>query len=119
MSAITLQSIFDRVYRHLLAQGKPSVLPDGSGCAYRGANGLACAVGCLIDDEHYDPKLEGSSVMDHDVETAVRASLGGDVPSDAWPMLADLLEVHDEADPKRWARELGYVADTYGLEAPS
>ena len=43
------QQIFDTVVRHLHQQGGPA-LEDGR-CQYRTADGLKCAVGCLIPDE--------------------------------------------------------------------
>lgn len=62
------QEIFDTVVKHLAAQkvaSKDKALNDGHHydiCAYRGDNGTSCAVGCLIKDEDYSPKMEGSSV---------------------------------------------------------
>ena len=54
LHAKSLQEVFDRVASHLLTQSARSLLPDGSGCAYRGANGRMCAVGCLIADYEYE-----------------------------------------------------------------
>lgn len=51
------QEIFDTVTKHLFAQGMQSV--DISVCLFRGPNGTKYAVGCLIPDELYDPKMEG------------------------------------------------------------
>jgi hypothetical protein len=53
---MTLQETFDKVCVHLLTQLQKSVFLDSNGsmaCAYRGPNGLKCAVGCLIPDELY------------------------------------------------------------------
>lgn len=53
------QEIFDKVYLGLKSQDfKPSML--GTSCAYRGKDGLKCAVGHLIPDELYDPTWEES-----------------------------------------------------------
>lgn len=57
----TRQEIFDKVARHLVTQGKRSML-SSKDCAYRGCGGTSCAVGCLIDDEFYDERFEGMSV---------------------------------------------------------
>lgn len=59
---MTLQEVFDKVARHLLTQGQRSILRETGRCAYRGDEGCMCAVGVLIADEHYHPKLEDNSV---------------------------------------------------------
>lgn len=57
---MTPQQIFDKVAVHLMEMDKPSKF-DG-GCAYRGEDNSQCAVGCLIDDEHYEKRMEGKPV---------------------------------------------------------
>ena len=59
---MTEQEIFDTVLTHLREQGEAATTDDGS-CRYRGADGTACAVGCLIPDELYDPLIEGLTVV--------------------------------------------------------
>ena len=54
---MTGQEIFDSVLAHLRKQGDASLNASGK-CAYRGEGGTACAVGCLIPDELYDPRIE-------------------------------------------------------------
>ena len=58
------QEVFDFVFKFLWEQNKPSTKKrhddGGESCAYRGANGEMCAVGCLIHDTEYDPGLEGA-----------------------------------------------------------
>ena len=44
----TEQDIITRVWLHLNAQGKQAMGMDA--CQYRTSDGLACAVGCLLDD---------------------------------------------------------------------
>ncbi|MGQ7794513.1 hypothetical protein ACUN0C_19080 [Faunimonas sp. B44] len=56
------QEAFDFVVRHLFKQGERAVA-EGGGCLYRGPDGTKCAVGCLIPDELYTPRLEGNSVF--------------------------------------------------------
>jgi hypothetical protein len=62
---MNLQPLFDEIVAHLRKQNARSLnvsqLTGASGCAYRGDNGLTCAVGCLIPDELYSPFIEGSS----------------------------------------------------------
>ena len=57
---MTQQEIFDTVLAHLRKQGKAAMDDKGNG-QYRGLDGTACAVGCLIPDELYDPLIENIS----------------------------------------------------------
>lgn len=85
------QETYNKVKAHLLAQGEPS--RQGADCLYRGANGLKCAIGCLIADDQYDPAFEGQSPEHNQVITAVRAS-GCQADVD---LLSKLQEAHDKA----------------------
>lgn len=64
----TAQEVFDYVANHLRKQGRPSLRPkvnkndSASACAYRGMNGLTCAVGCLMTDAEYQEEFEGDSI---------------------------------------------------------
>lgn len=60
-AVITEQTVFDRVCEHLIAQGRPAA-GERHSCAYRGNDGSACAVGCLIPDDRYDEGMEGAGV---------------------------------------------------------
>jgi hypothetical protein len=58
----TDQEVFDQVANHLLTQNKRSVsATDNTLCVYRSPDGLKCAAGCLIADDEYDPRMEGSN----------------------------------------------------------
>jgi hypothetical protein len=60
---VTKQEIFNKVWLGLNGQNwKRSVDNKTECCVYRGPGGLKCAVGHLISDENYDPKMEGSCV---------------------------------------------------------
>jgi hypothetical protein len=50
------QKTFDAVLAHLRKQGKRAI--DGESCMYRTEDGLKCAIGCLIPDDKYDPKMD-------------------------------------------------------------
>jgi len=60
----TAQEIFDAVVKHLAKQKRKCAIPTSETgsktdtCKYR-HNGYACAIGHLIPDEVYDPKMEG------------------------------------------------------------
>jgi hypothetical protein len=72
----TLQETFDKMVNHLRKQNSKSLLADerDDTCAYRGKDGKMCAVGCLIEDEFYDPSLEENIVYDEKVKNALRNS---------------------------------------------
>jgi hypothetical protein len=54
------QQTFDRVLAHLRAQGVPATAsPSGGACNYRTKDGRMCAIGVLIPDNLYDPRIEG------------------------------------------------------------
>ena len=63
LSPEILQPIFDKVATHFLSMTAPSSAPDKSMCYYRDPdNGNRCFIGALIQDEDYDPKIEGLSI---------------------------------------------------------
>lgn len=122
MENLTAQQIFDRVATHLLTQGRRSLrykpgssLPDG--CAYRGADGLKCAIGCLIPDEVYDPRMEGRKVHDlvyrwsrmrfpPPILSHMRSNIA---------LLGELQRTHDISQPGEWPRLLRDIASRFGL----
>jgi hypothetical protein len=54
---MTPQEIFDTVATHLFTQGHKAINGHG-GCVYRCRDGSKCAVGVLIPDDKYFPKME-------------------------------------------------------------
>lgn len=56
----TMQQAFDEIVTFMRKQGRQS--RNEYGCVYRHAEGLRCAVGCLIPDEKYSPDMEGHNV---------------------------------------------------------
>ncbi len=125
---LTNQEIFDKVAKHLLAQNKQSrrdtcYTTMTSACLYRTPGGLKCAVGCLIDDEHYDQNCEGVSVSKL-VATGpkvitLRESLersGVDIHNeDTQELLRQLQILHDQNEPQTWGNGLLAVAAKLGL----
>jgi hypothetical protein len=121
------QAIFNRVARHLFAQGRQS-LCEGDVCAYRGDGGTRCAVGVLITDEEYHPRMEG-----HDVNALMREARGvhHDTNPSRWPTLQRLFPysgllmalqgVHDHmdlwGDTGEMRRRLRRVANEHQLDA--
>ncbi len=116
----TRQEAFDTAAAHLLKQGERSssceVYPteDVQACLYRGPNGLKCAIGALISDEHYSPSLEGEGINDHVCAAIVASGYPDDNLSRA--IYARLQQVHDACDPDGWPSALRMYADRYKLE---
>lgn len=127
-----LQQTFNTVSAHLLNQNERSLADYRSkqGCAYRGENGLKCAVGALITDEFYLPKLEGSMVSAHQTTEAVLKSLklkqrGTNLVAEDGEkvdtllfleLLHDLQITHDNVDPTLWQEYLIGTATRFHLE---
>lgn len=127
-----LQNTFNTVSAHLLAQNARSLADYNltQGCAYRGENGLKCAIGALIKDEFYLPKLEGLMVAATQTTQAVLKSLkleqqGTDlVAKDGetvdcllfLELLHDLQLIHDNVDPCLWQEYLIGTATRFNLE---
>lgn len=119
----TAQEVFDQVASHLLTQNAKSVarLGDGYACAYRGADGMKCAAGCLIGDDEYRPEMEGAAWCSmtksefqypgSDPHEAIR----GLAPRDHLNLISDLQIVHDSYDVPDWRRLLAKTARDHGL----
>ncbi len=66
------QEVYNKAKAALLAQGCKSV--HNNSCMYRSPDGKKCAVGHLIDDEHYSESLEGLITDSIQVIDALRKS---------------------------------------------
>lgn len=112
----TEQDVFDHVVAHLLRQGVKSLDADGS-CAYRGLNGTACPVGCLIPDKYYMLKFEHECVEDL-VTRPCFMNPATIALSRFAPLLSDLQMAHDDSEPDEWPDELLKIADKRRLAIP-
>ena len=108
------QQIFDKVAGHLLTQGVRSV-GYGGACAYRGIEGNMCAIGCLIDADHYSVDLEGMCADDQDILEAIKGSLNTDIDREKRHLLVDLQSIHDDYQPNNWQQHLSALADRLEL----
>lgn len=121
------QEIFNKVKKHLLAQMIQARTSDPAyGCAYRGQltpnNEIAkCAIGCLIEDQHYTPAIEGCT-MSYDRKSIVIELLDALNKSGIHPeseeefqFLKDLQTVHDAFEPPDWVKQLEDVKSEYKL----
>lgn len=116
---MTRQEIFDTVVRHLYSMPHRAMLKGN--CAYRSDDGLKCAVGCLIPDEIYDPKMETFDILRLMVEWE---TLPAFFCSENIGLLIKLQSAHDftanwksnsGGPSEAMARELTEVATRYGL----
>ena len=110
-----LQSVFNKVKKHLLTQNKKAQLADGA-CVYLAPDGCKCAVGCLIKKKYYNPDLEGHSITYPSVRNALKLS-GIDFNSDEMTNLIDCVRnLHDHYKPKDWKKELAKLAKEFKLK---
>lgn len=128
-----MQDLYNVVKTHLLAQLKKSIRLNSQGeliCAYRGDNGLSCALGCLIPDEAYHPDIEGETPYlinlndaDSDTGTFPRRYTqwiginGSDANLGMLDLMTTLQGIHDNMDlePKQWDNSLEHTATRFGL----
>ena len=104
------QTVFDKVVKHLLTQKRRS--EGKQGCAYRGKGGDMCAVGCLISDKAYDPKIEGFAA--HATEVLAKLAESG-VPTYNRTLLTDMQDIHDRIAVDLWKVHLKELAKQHNL----
>ena len=112
---MTAQEIFTKSATHLLRQGGKSItFAPNKICAYRGNDGMECAIGCLIPDALYNRGMEARIVADMMLFPGIPDLLG--------EANIDLLEalqlVHDMRGVSDWETELRAVATRFSLEFP-
>ncbi len=114
---LSKQEIFNIVYKHLLTQNEKSVIYEYGNprCLYRSPNGLMCAAGVLIKDEHYHPKLENHGSMHDLVEGSLRAS-GMDLKDSFF--VSHLQRIHDDHNVSTWKECLEDLAAGHNLTIP-
>jgi hypothetical protein len=109
---MTPQEIFDRVSRHLLTQKRQAFDDMAGRCSYVTHDGLKCAVGCLIPDEHYHPALEGLTVTARcERMDILLTSLGVRESLDLLKMLQDVHDLIEVCDWKVSLQEIGLGAN--------
>lgn len=116
MENLNAQQVFDRVSDHLLTQKKKSLRPrcdwfeaKKPECAYRGVNGLKCAVGALLTD--YDMKIVKETVLAIDYSNKFET-----IKNNLW-LVDELQKVHDNTRPSRWIEKLAVLAKKHNLDA--
>ena len=113
--SMSMSKIFYKVQRHLLKQNERAEW--GGTCQYRTDSGLSCAVGCLLTDEMYDPKMEGNNIFQKTVADALTPILGV-----RWiqvgkkmDLLRRLQKIHDGCDPDYWPEMLLELKEEYNI----
>ena len=91
----TLQEAFNTIYKHLHSMKEMSIDGSGNNCMYRGCNGNKCAVGVLIDDEHYSEGIEAKEVEEDMVLNALRLS-GCTTTTIDTSLYMRMQEIHDD-----------------------
>jgi hypothetical protein len=102
----TAQAVFDTVAIHLLTQGRQSIDKTNSQCLYYAPDGLKCAVGCLVPEDHTYFRLETLAVY----------QLLGSKDHVHYKLLLRLQGVHDEDVAElNWKAELIDLANELRL----
>lgn len=111
------QEVFNKVVTHLRTQGVPAKRGCGD-CAYRSADGLMCAVGCLIPANMYDSNMEGQLVaelIDNFPEVAEALEIE-DIEDEGF--LRQLQFLHDQVNPVKWEEAWQKIAKQFNLQMP-
>lgn len=105
----TTQTAFDKISAHLVKQdrrARPS--KNIRICQLKTAEGLQCAVGCLIPDEDYRIELEQYLVRELVAEVPCLRGLDAQ-------FLRDMQLIHDKENVENWPRMLRQYARKNGL----
>jgi hypothetical protein len=55
---MTRQEIFNKAWFHFVTKRRSFAINQNAQCVYRTKNGAKCAIGCLIPDNLYSPKMD-------------------------------------------------------------
>lgn len=121
------QEVFNKVSTHLLSQMRQA-LGKNYFYAYKTKDGLKCAIGCLIPDNLYDPKIEGLTIRDiMEISSQILFSKNilefkniletelGPLNNDDLIFLKDLQLIHDFFFPDTWKKKLENLAKSSNL----
>ena len=114
------KAFVERAVKGVVAQGAIAFDTEAKQCQLRTSDGLKCAVGQLIADEHYRPSMEIQASPQHRSSIAVRHAIAASNPDlnldpkdhyqPYWKVLTQLQDLHDNAasvkDFAEEAREL-------------
>ncbi|WP_225936182.1 hypothetical protein [Caballeronia sp. NK8] len=123
LSPITMLSpkkIYERVSEHLLTQRAVSEDDNGS-CRLRSPEGRKCAIGSLVNDDLYEPELEGVGIsyyrhaQDGKLLRALFASNVNAYDPNIIDLLIELEEIHDYADIDEWPELLAALGKRHAF----
>lgn len=126
MPQISKQELFDRVAAHLLTQRERCMDADGA-CAYRGHDGMRCAVGIFIQEDKYKPEFEGengASVLKacgYNTGTILgplfgNPSLNSVTMNKLGRLVRQLQVTHDDYPLEDWKVQLASIARAFKLD---
>lgn len=108
------QEAFTIMVNHLRQQKARSVHPSSEReCAFRGRDGMKCAVGALIPDDAYDLDMEGRSLISL-LEWEGMAFLRSVNPN----LLCYMMSLHDHRSIDSWEYHFSMVAKKFSLTVP-
>lgn len=108
------QEVFDVVYKHLLTQ-KVRAINVNTECTYKNNEGLKCAAGILIHEDHYHEDIEGLNVGALEVQAALKKSK---VHKNLSKFIWKLQMIHDIVEPEYWKERLEKEARKNKLKVP-
>lgn len=117
---MTRQEAFDKVARHLIAQGRKSFVVDvvSDKCLYRSSDGAKCAIGALLTEEDMT-RVRHALGVDYNskpVRSVVCHAPGTSLAGLDVDFLERLQLVHDGSAVPDWPLALRLFAERYGLK---
>jgi len=85
-------------------------------CRYRDAFGQSCAIGCLIDNQHYNTSIENFTIENTQVRTAVEYSLHRKLDKREIEFLSIMQSIHDQYIVDMWEDKWRNTARDYRLK---
>lgn len=115
-----LLGIFNYVKNHLLTQNEKSIrhyaTTNNDLCVYRNNNNTkACAAGCLIPDDKYDPSFESKNSF----FISTLNYLDGSKPSPVKNLIRRLQHIHDNSKVEEWPAKLDNLYKELFENSPS
>lgn len=108
----SLQSIYDKVTRGLLKQGRKAEDEPGS-CVLRNEDGLRCAIGQLVSKAKYSADMEELvPLVSPNNKLARAAGLRTDRQIE---LVSELQQAHDGVAPHMWPYRFAAIAEQFNL----